>query len=153
MATKQRQPKKALAKKQTDNKRRNGQFAPGNKLGNRFQPGESGNPNGRPKRTKLTEALTAQLAEMAPAAPEKTIAETIAKALIDEALKGNVQAIREIGDRTEGKPRQSLEIDARLFDWRELARANGLSEQDVLHEAQRLIESTLTASGAQSDRA
>ncbi len=97
--------------KQTENKRRNGQFAPGNKLGNRFKPGETGNPAGRPKRTKLTEALTAKMAEIAPGAVEETVAERIAQALIDEALKGNVQAIREIGDRTEGKPRQALDAE------------------------------------------
>ena len=36
-----------MSKEQTENKRENGQFAKGNKLGNRWKPGESGNPNGR----------------------------------------------------------------------------------------------------------
>jgi hypothetical protein len=118
--------------KQTENKRRNGQFAPGNKLGNRFKPGETGNPAGRPKRTKLTEALTAKMAEIAPEAVEETIAERVAQALIDEALKGNVQAIREIGDRTEGKPRQTLDADLTIESYRVARVSREEAERDLL---------------------
>jgi hypothetical protein len=141
----------AKKKKQTDNRRRNGKFAPGNKAGKQFEPGESGNPAGRPKRTRLTDALTVKLAENAPGASEETIAERIAQALVDEALNGNVQAIREIGDRTEGKPRQALDINATLMDWREMAKEYGLSEDDVINEAKQLIESAADSSDAESD--
>jgi hypothetical protein len=131
--------------KQTQNKRANGTFAPGNKLGNRFKPGESGNPQGRPKITLLSEALRAQLSEVMP--NERTVAERIAAALIAEAARGNVQAIREIGDRTEGKARQSVDVDMNVSDWRQVASAHGISEQDVINEAQRLIESVTDSSG------
>jgi hypothetical protein len=104
-----------------------------------FQPGQSGNPNGRPKRTKLSEALLVKLAEDSPDAGEATVAEAVADALIKRALIGDVQAIREIGDRTEGRPKQAVELDARLLDWREFSRANGLNELDVLAEAKRII--------------
>jgi hypothetical protein len=116
-----------------------------------FKPGKSGNPAGRPKRTKLSEALLAKMAELAPGQAEETIAERVAQALIDEALKGNVQAIREIGDRCEGKPKQVLDVDMNLRDWRALARAHGLNEYDVLDEARRLIESAAVSGGAQPD--
>jgi hypothetical protein len=96
------------AKKQTGNRRPNGQFARGNKLGKRFNPGESGNQQGRPKRTKITEALLSKLSETAPEG-EETVAERVAQMLINEALNGNVQAIREIADRTEGRPRQAID--------------------------------------------
>ncbi len=43
--------------KQMENKRSDGTFAPGHKLGNRFPKGTSGNSAGRPKTTKLTDAL------------------------------------------------------------------------------------------------
>ncbi len=141
----------AKKKKQTVNRRRNGQFARGNKAGKQFQPGESGNPAGRPKLTKLTEALTAKIAEIAPGANEETIAEQIAQALINEALDGNVQAIREIADRTEGRPKQMLDVDMKLLDWRELARAHGLDETDVIREAQLIIKSAARSGGADSD--
>ena len=36
-----------MNKKQTVNKQPNGQFAKGNKLGNRWKKGQSGNPKGR----------------------------------------------------------------------------------------------------------
>jgi hypothetical protein len=139
-------------KKQTANKRSNGTFAPGNKLGNRFKPGASGNPNGRPRLTLLSEAIRAQLAVEAPDADEKTYAEVIAEKLCTEAASGNVHAAREIADRTEGKPKQAIDVDLSIFDWRELARAHGLNEQDVIREAQRLItESDSDSGGAPTD--
>ncbi len=85
-------------------------FAPGNKIGNRFKKGESGNSAGRPRLTKLTDALREQLAETNPDAPEETIAEQIARALISEAKLGNVQAIREVFDRSEGKAPLTLDV-------------------------------------------
>ena len=87
-----------------------GKFPPGNKIGKTFPKGVSGNPNGRPKLTKLTEALREQLAEAMPLAPERTVAEAIARALIKEAISGNVQAIREIADRTEGRSPVTLDV-------------------------------------------
>ncbi len=125
-----------------------GKFAPGNSIGNRFQKGESGNPQGRPKLTRLTDALREQLAETNPYAPEETVAEEIARALISEAKIGNVQAIREIGDRTEGKPKQAIDLDMQISDWRTLAKNYSLSEEDVIHEARLLIEqSAIDSSG------
>jgi len=91
-----------------------GKFSPGNKVGKQFPKGVSGNPNGRPKLTKLTEALRQQLSEQMPNASEETQAEAIARALIREALIGNVQAIREIGDRTEGKAPLTLDVGKNL---------------------------------------
>jgi hypothetical protein len=133
--------------KQMVNKKDDGTFAPGHKLGNRFKKGETGNPSGRPKLTKLTEALREQLTEEMPSAPERTVAEAIARALIREAVSGNVQAAREIADRTEGKPKQSIDVDLQVKDWRELAQSYGLSEQDVIDEAKLLIESDFDSSG------
>ncbi len=125
-----------------------GKFPPGNKIGPRFPKGVSGNKNGRPKLTKLTEALREQLAEAMPNAPERTVAEQIARALIREAVKGNVQAIREIGDRTEGKPAQKLDLDLQINDWRTEAQKYGVTEADVIREAKLLIaESAVDSSG------
>jgi hypothetical protein len=133
---------------QTANKRRDGKFAPQNKLGNRFKPGVSGNPEGRPKLTLLSEALREQLAQVLPGVDERTTAEHIARSMIREALRGNVVAAREIADRTEGKPKQALDIDMSVRDWRQLAQAHGLSEQDVVREAKLLIESDSDSSDA-----
>jgi hypothetical protein len=87
----------------TDGKQADGKFAPGNSIGKKFPSGSSGNPNGRPKLTKLTEALRQQLAEINPDATEETIAEQIAKTLIRLAISGDIAAIKECFDRAEGK--------------------------------------------------
>ncbi len=122
----------------------NGKFAPGNSIGKKFPPGSSGNPSGRPRLTKLTESLRQQLAEANPDTPEETIAEEIAKTLIKLALSGDVQAIKEIGNRTEGLPRQTLDLDLQILDWRDSAKKHGVTEQDVINEAKLLIaESTI----------
>jgi hypothetical protein len=106
-----------------------------------FQPGVSGNPAGRPKKALLSDALRRQLAEVMLGAPERTIAEVIARALIKEAVGGNVQAIREIGDRTEGKPAQAIALDMEVKDWRHLAQSTGLEINEIISEARLLIES------------
>jgi hypothetical protein len=125
---------------QTAKRRTDGTFAPGHSFGNRFQKGESGNEKGRPKLTRLTEALREQLTELNPDATDETQAEAIARVLIREAKSGDVQAIREIADRTEGKPKQAIDLDMQINDWRTLAQNYGVSETDVIREARLLIE-------------
>jgi hypothetical protein len=122
-----------------------GRFAKGNPTA--FKPGESGNPKGRPKSVTLSEALRAQLGQVMPGEEEKTYAEKIALVLCEEASKGNVGAAKEIADRTEGKLRQSLDVDMSLFDWRSLAKAHGIEEQDVIAEAKRIIAESIAATG------
>jgi hypothetical protein len=91
--------------------------------------------------------LRRQLAEALPNAPEKTIAEVIARALIREAIAGNVQAIREVGDRSEGKPAQAIALDLDVRDWRQMAQSNGLEIDDVLTEAKLLLAESVTNPG------
>jgi hypothetical protein len=116
-------------------------FQPGNKLGNRFKPGETGNPNGRPKRTALTDSLRAQLQEEMPNADGKTIADALARKLLSLALGGDLQAISLVFDRTEGKAPISLDVTAHTADWREEVERLGLDPHDVINEAKLLIES------------
>jgi hypothetical protein len=106
-----------------------------------FKKGEDERRNtlGRPKLTRLSEALRQQLAEAMPGASEQTIAEEIAKTLIKLALSGDVQAIREIADRTEGKPKQAIDLDLQISDWKSEAQRYGLSESDIVNEAKLLI--------------
>jgi hypothetical protein len=76
-----------------------------------WKPGQSGNPGGRPRRNAITGALSEQLASHTNGGSE-TVADAIAAALIKGALRGDVRAIREIADRTEGRPRQQFNIEA-----------------------------------------
>ncbi len=126
--------------KQMDGKREDGTFAPGHKLGNRFSKGVSGNPSGRPKVTRLTDALRQQISETNPDADDQTIAETIAKTLIQLSLSGDVQAIKEVFDRCEGKPKQSIDLDVQATSWQEEARRHGITEAEVAREARLLLE-------------
>src|ERR1700693_5228337 len=79
-----------------------------------FKPGQSGNPGGRPKKTPYTNAHRL-IAEMIGVAdlhilPTDTVAECVAKIMALEALKGKVNAAKEIADRTDGTPQQTVEI-------------------------------------------
>ena len=84
--------------KQTANKRQNGQFAKGNKLGNRFKKGESGNPNGR------RNAYTDLIKDMSFAESNgKERREIILNKLFQLAERGDLRAIQFIVERLEGK--------------------------------------------------
>ncbi len=122
-------------------KRENGTFAPGHKLGNRFKKGESGNSAGRPKLTRLTDSLRQLIAETNPDADDKTIAETIAQTLVTMALSGDLGAIREVLDRTEGKPKQSVDLGVSVEDWGTTAENAGLTEQEFINESKLYVAS------------
>ena len=84
--------------KQTVNKRANGQFAKGNKLGNRFEKGKSGNPNGR------RNAYTDLIREMSfTESNGKERREIILSKLFQLAERGDLRAIQFIVERMEGK--------------------------------------------------
>src|SRR5215470_3318038 len=73
----------------------------------RFKPGQSGNPGGRPRTAKLSEASRVKLASVIPGDPEgRTYAEGIADKLARLAMKGDIRAAQELADRAEGRPSQ-----------------------------------------------
>ena len=78
----------------------------------RWKKGQSGNPSGRPKSKTLSDAYKNKLEEPVPNDPDgRTWAELIAEAQVRDAVRGNVQAAREIADRTEGRARQAIEFE------------------------------------------
>lgn len=77
--------------------------------GGRCQPGQSGNPKGRPKgSTKFAQACRAVLGEVVPDGEGETYAVGIARALADRAIHGDVRAAEFLADRAEGKVPQGL---------------------------------------------
>jgi hypothetical protein len=79
----------------------------------RFKPGESGNPGGRPKTAPLSQACRELLGQSIPGDPgQRTYAEAIAQTLVEKALKGDIRAAQELGDRVEGRARQAIEIQS-----------------------------------------
>ena len=88
-------------------------------LKGRFVPGQSGNPNGSPKKLQSVSMLLRELIENNPEKVLKkwqkmpcypTGAMLIAKALFTKMGKGDITAIREGLDRVEGKVKDTHEI-------------------------------------------
>ena len=73
-------------------------FEKGNKIGNRFKPGEVNNPNGR--RNAARDIINKILE---PEMDERTKHERLLDKLVNMANHWNLNAIKEILDRTEGK--------------------------------------------------
>ena len=90
---------------QTENRRANGQFTKGNKIGNRFKPGESGNPNGR------NGAMSDLFKDLAEATDDqgKTRKEKILDKILRMAENGSLKAAEMYMNRVEGKPREYVE--------------------------------------------
>lgn len=77
----------------------------------RFQPGQSGNPNGRPKGSNLTRLIKDALESPSPVKGEpRSEGEVIVSVLIRKARTGNLKATEILLDRMEGKARQPIEL-------------------------------------------
>lgn len=72
-----------------------------------FQPGESGNPGGRPKGTSITSAILKVLAE-------EGAMEAFAAALVKEAQKGNGAIAKEILGRVDGPLKQEMDLNHKM---------------------------------------
>lgn len=77
-----------------------------------WKPGQSGNPNGRPKHKILSKAYKHMLAQIEPDSG-MTYAELIALGQITSAIyKGNTAAAKEIADRTEGQSLKTIKLES-----------------------------------------
>ena len=75
-----------------------------------FKKGQSGNPNGRPKKLPEIDSLLAKVLGGDPNDPDaQSEAEEVLKAMLKAAKAGNVQAQTAILDRAYGKPKQAVE--------------------------------------------
>lgn len=75
----------------------------------RWKPGQSGNPSGRPRKLPITDVLREELEHLGEDGVANEVA--IARKLVQMARQGDLGAIREIADRTEGKARPRVEKD------------------------------------------
>ena len=89
----------------TANQRANGQFAKGNKVGNRFKEGNNANPNGRHG------AMSDMFKELAGAKDDKgkTRKEKILNKVLSMAENGSLKAAEIYMNRVEGKPTEFRE--------------------------------------------
>lgn len=90
---------------------------------NKWKPGQSGNPTGRPRKLPITDRY-ATIAELpvpdyllaalklseAEKQEIKTYGDALALNQFRSAIKGKTEAAREIADRLEGRARQALEV-------------------------------------------
>lgn len=67
-----------------------------------WAPGQSGNPGGRPKTKVVSDLIKARLARISDDDP-RTDAERVADVIVDGALGGDIQFIKELLNRVEGK--------------------------------------------------
>jgi hypothetical protein len=94
---------------------------------NKFKPGVSGNPNGRPKGKKNVSTQLRDIVEqnadiifdifgkeIPPKFKSRMTSEIIALQLVARALRGDRRAINDIMDRLEGKPVQKTETEMRV---------------------------------------
>lgn len=90
-----------------------------------FQKGESGNPGGLPRGTPKVSIALMKLLRMNPSElfTPASRAESLALALYERASTGDVAAIRELVDRTDGKSPATLNVNAgeKAAQYRELA--------------------------------
>jgi hypothetical protein len=108
-------------------------FEEGNKIGNRFQPGKSGNPNGRPKGVKSFKERILAMAEREISLEDidgkmckTTLGEAVALTLYGKAVKNkDLNAIRMVMEHTEdkaltlkGDPNNPLEINQTVINAR-----------------------------------
>lgn len=78
------------------------------KVSTSYKPGQSGNPKGRPKKEWTWSGVLKEIAERKDVKTKKQYKTLAGEALFREVLKGNIAAIKEFGDRLEGKPAQSV---------------------------------------------
>lgn len=78
-----------------------------------FQPGESGNPAGRPPGSRNLSTILKEMLEQEVLIDGEKIPfkDSIVKKLIKKANNGNLRAIQEIFDRMEGKAKQEMKIE------------------------------------------
>ena len=78
--------------------------------GRGFLPGQSGNPNGRPRTRGLLGALRGRVSEVGQ--DGRSLEDRLVGVLIEEALRGRhrLAAVEVIFDRLEGRARQQIEV-------------------------------------------
>lgn len=118
-----------------------GKFIKGNQAGRRFERGQVANPDGRNAfGVKVSAILKRRLSETL-ADDNQTIAEAVAEKLITMALGGDLNALRELIDRTEGRTPQTVDMDVSVNDWRQTVESFDISMDELTDEINKLLSS------------
>jgi hypothetical protein len=112
----------------------------------------SPNPGGRPSKTLLTDAYRRLLETPYPGDERgRTYAQRIAEVVCFEAGGGDLAAVREIADRTEGRPRQNAEMNP--IDLTRLTPEQRVQLAKLLMLADRSVETAESATDTPSQPA
>lgn len=124
----------------------------------KFQPGQSGNPGGRPKRRPVTATILEEFQKLDDTSGEPVVRRLV-RSMISEALNGNMTAARLLIERIEGPVPpdqiQQLEIEHRLSDPRveflnehdQFWNLTGTSEHDIREALKRLTDQGIHYNG------
>jgi len=81
-------------------------------IGRPFIKGQSGNPNGRPKGSGLSiTTIIKQELETIPEGEKSTYLELLVKKILDKAIGGDFQMIRQIWNYIDGMPNQKIRVE------------------------------------------
>src|ERR1019366_2058430 len=80
-----------------------------------FKPGKSGNPGGRSGEKLWREALRKAAHDIDPASKKRCL-EVAAEQLVKAAVEGDVNALKELGDRLDGKSTQQIDANFNFLD-------------------------------------
>lgn len=109
-----------MAKKVVANNAKNNEKKPGGITGKGFQPGQSGNPSGRPKKKPITALYEDMLND-----PElEGVIRKAVRSAIGKGQMAMVLQLKEMAERVEGKVTQpvDVEMNVSLFDRMQKAR-------------------------------
>jgi hypothetical protein len=81
-----------------------------------FKPGQSGNPKGRPKRDWTWSGLLAEVGERIEPKSKKTFKELVSSRIWIKAANGDVVAIKEIFNRMDGLPTETISTGDQPFE-------------------------------------
>jgi hypothetical protein len=111
----------------------------------------SPNPGGRPSKTPLSDAYRRLLETPYPGDQRgRTYVERIAEVVCFEAGGGDLAAVREVADRTEGRPRQNVEMNPMSLDLSRLTPEQRLQLAKLLALANRSVETAESATDTPS---
>src|SRR5687768_12183069 len=90
-----------------------------------WRPGQSGNPNGRPKGSKSGSSVLRRMArQLVDPKSGLNATELISAKLLSAAMSGEAWAIKEYFDRVDGRPGVRVETEEEI-SWQEFAELNG----------------------------
>lgn len=104
-----------------------------------WTPGQTGNPAGRPKDSKIwQDAIKRALTRKGRGLIDMQAIDQVADALIDVAIMGDIAAIKELGDRLDGKATNFVVVENRTaFDEMSLDEL-GRRDKEIAQRIERL---------------